>query len=113
MRRAAKVDSNHAAICVALRACGAKVQSLAGVGDGVPDLLVGFRKRLACFEVKDGSRSPSQRRLTPDQAKWLAEWGEFPVFVVEDVESAIHALHLMGDAIPPGLHPQTSEARRA
>jgi hypothetical protein len=100
MRRAAKIDASQSAIVGALRACGAKVHSCAALGGGFPDLLVGFRKRLALFECKDGAKPPSARALTPDQAKWLAEWGEFPVFVVDDVESAIKALHLMGDAVP-------------
>jgi hypothetical protein len=113
MRRAAKIDASQSAIVGALRACGAKVHSCAALGGGFPDLLVGFRKRLALFECKDGAKPKSARALTPDQAKWLAEWGEFPVFVVEDIDSAIAALHLMGDAVPPCLHPQTWEATRA
>ena len=43
MRRAAKIDSNHAEIVAALRGIGAYVMSLASVGGGCPDLLVGFR----------------------------------------------------------------------
>jgi len=43
MRRTAKVDANHREIVDALRRIGAGVQSLAGVGNGVPDLLVYFR----------------------------------------------------------------------
>ena len=42
MRQAAKVDDNQAAIVEALRSLGASVESLAAVGKGVPDLLVGF-----------------------------------------------------------------------
>lgn len=43
MRRAARTDANQTAIVEALRKCGASVQSLAAVGKGVPDLLVGLR----------------------------------------------------------------------
>ena len=39
--RAARVDDNHVAVVEALRKAGAMVQSLAAVGDGVPDLLIG------------------------------------------------------------------------
>ena len=41
--RAAKIDANHEAVVLALRSAGATVQSLAGVGKGVPDLLVGYQ----------------------------------------------------------------------
>ena len=37
MRRAANLDSNHAAVVLALRAIGATVQSLASMGGGVPE----------------------------------------------------------------------------
>ena len=55
MRRAAKVDANQAEIVQALRQIGAVVQSLAAVGNGCPDLLVGYRNRLFLLELKDGS----------------------------------------------------------
>lgn len=42
MRRAPKIDRNQPEIVEALRKAGAFVQSLAGVADGCPDLLVGY-----------------------------------------------------------------------
>jgi hypothetical protein len=90
LRRAAKVDANHAVIVGGLRACGALVRSLAAVGKGCPDLLVQHRGRLMLLEVKDGRKSPSQRKLTPDQEAFRAEGWEF--VVVESVEGAIAAL---------------------
>ena len=67
MRRAARIDKNHDDIVQALRAVGATVQSLAAVGSGVPDLLVGFRKQTFLVEVKDGQASPSAKKLNPAQ----------------------------------------------
>ena len=45
MRKFGKTDANHADIVDALRRVGASVVSLASVGNGVPDLLVGFNGR--------------------------------------------------------------------
>lgn len=45
MRKYGRTDSNHAEIAAALRKAGASVVSLASVGNGCPDLLVGFRTR--------------------------------------------------------------------
>lgn len=95
MRRAAKVDANHAVIVGGLRACGAKVLSLAAVGKGCPDLLVLHRGQLRLLEVKDGRKPPSARALTPDQVAFHAEW---PVTVVKSVEEAICALVEVADA---------------
>ena len=92
MRRAAKVDANHQAIVACFKACGARVLSLAGLGDGVPDLLVEKGGRLILVEVKDGAKPPSARKLTPDQEKWHAEWSGAPVYVVEDIEQAVGVL---------------------
>jgi Holliday junction resolvase len=92
MRRAAKVDGNHTEIVQALRSVGATVQSLAAVGGGVPDLLVGWRGMNLLIEVKDGSRIPSQQRLTPEQVKWHEAWGGRPVFVVRTVDETLEVL---------------------
>ena len=74
MRHAAKIDANQEEIVRLLRQCGCSVQSLASVGNGCPDLLVGRQGRNWLLEVKDGSRIPSQQRLTPLQAVWHEAW---------------------------------------
>lgn len=74
MRRAAKVDRNQAEIVAALRAAGASVQSLAAIGEGCPDLLVGYRGKNMLMEVKDGLKPPSARLLKPDQVVWHISW---------------------------------------
>lgn len=73
-RRASRVDSNHAEIARALRGVGASVISLAAVGDGCPDLLVGYRRVQYLLEIKDGTKPPSRRKRTPDQIKFAETW---------------------------------------
>lgn len=92
MRRAARTDTNHGEVVKALTRCGCLVQSLASLGGGVADLLVYHiaTDRLMVVEVKDGSRIPSERRLTPAQEKWKAKG--WPVRVVDSIESALAAL---------------------
>ena len=99
--RAAKVDANQGEIVEALRAHGCEVLSLAPMGSGCPDLLVwtpyasnGFREgldgRTFLIEVKDGSKPPSARKLTPDQVKFHSEWpGE--INIVNNVAEALRA----------------------
>lgn len=43
------------------------------------------------MEVKDGSKPPSARKLTPDEARWHAQW-KGPVFVVNNVSEALAAV---------------------
>ena len=90
MRRAAKVDANQTQVVEALRAAGATVQSLAAVGQGVPDLLVGFRGQTVLLEVKDGRKPPSERRLTEQQLDWHGAWRGGPLAVVDGVDAATH-----------------------
>jgi len=85
MRRAAKVDANHADIVSALERVGAIVQSLAAQGSGVPDLLVGYRGINYLIEVKDGSKPPSKRTLTSAQQDWHQQWrGQVAIVHSED-----------------------------
>lgn len=95
MRRAAKIDENQNEIVKALRAVGASVQTLAAVGKGVPDLLVGYQGKTILIEVKDGKKPPSERRLTEDQIKWHGSWNGGPVAIVTDVEGAWRAVGLL------------------
>ena len=91
MRRAARTDSNQTEIVKALRAIGCSVQSLAAVGKGCPDLLVGWQGRNVLMEIKDGDKCPSARKLTEDETRWHAGW-KGRVFVVKDVAGAIAAV---------------------
>ena len=93
--RAARIDANHEQVVSALRAAGASVQSLAGVGKGVPDLLVGFQGKTLLMEVKDGRKTPSERRLTEDQIKWHGAWRGGPLAVVDGVDAALRMLGVM------------------
>lgn len=91
MRRAAAADRNQPEIVNALRLAGARVLPLHQVGQGCPDLLVGYRGALHLVEVKDGYKPPS-RRLTPAQVDFHREWSGLPVHVVETVEQALEAI---------------------
>lgn len=91
MRRAAKTDRNQAQIIAALRKAGATVQPLHAVGQGCPDILCGFKGRNWLLEIKDGSKPPSKRKLTPDQVEWHAGW-KGQVATVCSVDEAIQLL---------------------
>ena len=69
-----RVDDNHSEIVKGLRAIGATVRSTASVGQGFPDLAVGFHGQTWLLEIKDGSKSPSRRTLTPDEQKFHSTW---------------------------------------
>ena len=88
MRRAAKVDANQDELVSVIRAMGGTVQSLAAVGKGCPDLLVGWRNKNLLLEIKDGSRPPSERVLTPDQKRWHSDW-KGRVYIVNTLDDLL------------------------
>ena len=88
MRQRGRVDANHADIVDLLRGYGCSVFSTAGVGDGFPDLVVGFQGVTRLIEIKDGEKSPSRRRLTDDEEEWHATWRGDPVCIIESLRDA-------------------------
>jgi hypothetical protein len=97
VRTAARRDANHAAIVKALRKVGCTVLDLGGVGNGCPDLLVGFAGVLTMLEVKDSAKPPSARQLTDDQKLFHAVWAETRLAVVTTPEEAIRAVRIGTD----------------
>lgn len=94
MRRAARVDGNQAEIVAGLRKFGATVQSLAPIGNGCPDILVGWRNRCFVIEIKDPEQNhkmDSFKALTEDQHKWHFLW-QGQVDVVWTLEEAINII---------------------
>lgn len=88
-----RTDRVHKDVVEALRKYGATVVSLGMVGNGCPDLLVGYRGRhTLLFEVKDGEAIPSKKRLTPAEIHFHAEWGGDKIHIVYSAEEALKVL---------------------
>lgn len=78
----------------ALRSAGCSVISLAAIGKGCPDILASeasWPHRMRLLEVKDGNRPPCERRLTPAQILFHANW-RGPIEVVTSVDEALAAM---------------------
>lgn len=67
--RANRTDANQSTIADDLRTMGMSVQILSNVGDGCPDLLVGYGGRNYLIEVKT-----ENGQLTHDQREFFDEW---------------------------------------
>ena len=97
-RRAPKIDANQREIVQALEQLGCSVVSLAGLADGVPDLLVGYHGANYLLEVKDSAKPPSRRRLTPDQREFFAAW-RGQVARVETVQEALGVVGVVVEVV--------------
>lgn len=91
MRRAAKVDQVQDQVVSALRAAGARVQSLAAIGRGCPDILVVYEpnppaSQMYLMELKTGKAEPNDL-----QKKWHIAW-QAPVYVVRSADEALKVI---------------------
>ena len=86
MRSRPRLDANHIEITEALHRVGASVQSMAALGGGCPDLLVGYRNRNWILEVKTDVGG-----LTTAQESWLGTWNG-QVAIVRNVDGAIRVI---------------------
>jgi hypothetical protein len=93
VRYGAKTDKNQARLVRNLRKAGCNVLSLAGVGQGCPDLLVHRAGQLYMLEVKRDDLPPSagRNRRTPHQIRFHKDW---PVHVVCTTAEALAAVGL-------------------
>jgi hypothetical protein len=97
MRRASRIDANQDQIVNVLRAYGATVQSLATVGNGCPDLLVGYQGKTLLMEIKDGNKMPSKKKLNDLQTNWHANWRGGALALVDNPESAIRMIRTLNE----------------
>ena len=92
---AKRIDLNHRQIVAALRAIpGVTCYSTADLGQGFPDLCVGYR----CFNILCEIKGP-KGRLTPAQTEWHFGWTGAPVVIlrtVDDVELLFRTLETYG-----------------
>ncbi len=88
-QRTHRTDSNQAAIVQALRQAGASVCSLASVGSGCPDLLVGWAGANLLLEIKN----PAGRglRFTPAEREFAGRW----LGSIRVVSSVVEALAVL------------------
>lgn len=74
MRRKARVDANQKEIVQQLRQLDVSVLHTHQLGKGAPDLILGYRNENYLIELKDGSKTKSQQKLTPDEVEFQSKW---------------------------------------
>ena len=95
MRYANRIDANQNKIVDALRKAGAVVRIISQ-GDGIPDLLVGYKGFTILMEVKDGDKVPSARKLTDAEQKFFNDWQGGMLVIVNSVDEALETLKNCG-----------------
>lgn len=89
-RRAAKIDANQPAIVKELRKLGWYVLLVSQLKNCC-DIIISKNGRTVAIEIKDGSKPPSARKLSPGEQKFMDEWqGEYAL--IESIEDIYNKL---------------------
>lgn len=91
--RIRKVDANQRSLVKQIRMIpGVTVAHIHTVGQGLCDLIIGYRGKNFLVEVKDPKKQKSQRKLTTDEEKFHRQWtGQ--IAVVETASDVIKLIH--------------------
>lgn len=89
---ARRVDSNQREIVAQLRKIGASVAITSSLGHGFPDLVCGMFGKNYLFELKDGNKPPSARKLTTDEQLFHEKW-KGQISVITSLDDALLILN--------------------
>ena len=105
MRRAARTDDNQQDIISEFRRLGCSVLDMSRLGEGTPDLLIGYAGQCMLVEVKNGKKPPSKRVLTGPQIDFWMSWKANPRVVknLDDVAKTVNVLMTWDSYIRKGI----------
>ena len=86
-----RVDANQNQIIHTFIALGASVLNLSRVGEGCPDILVGYRKHSVLCEIKRNDKAS----YTEPQIKFMQNWRGGPVSRIDSVDAAIRLIKML------------------
>ena len=91
MTYAKRVDLNHQEVVKTLRLLGATVFDASRMGQGFPDLVVGYNHQTVLVEIKSGE----QKKFTQAQLKFMADWKGSAITRINDVDGAIRLIKVL------------------
>lgn len=98
-----RVDANQQEVIKCFRQFGCHVVTTHMVGKGFPDIVVSYKGFTVLVEIKDGSKPPSKRKLTQQEAVFKGTfqgWYE----VVESVEDTCKVFNRIRKRLQEGLN---------
>ena len=95
------MDGNQPEIVKAFRALGCTVAHTHRLGQGFPDICVGYGGLSMLIEIKDGSKPKSAQELTDDEREFQGRWtgGVRMVRNLDDVSETVSTLRRWHAAI--------------
>lgn len=91
MTYAKRVDLNHQEVVKTLRSLGASVFDASRMGQGFPDLVVGYNHQTVLVEIKSGEA----KKFTQAQLKFMSDWRGSSVTRINDTDGAIRLIKIL------------------
>lgn len=85
----ARKDANQTDLVKQIRACGMSVAVTHRLGDGFPDIVVGWKGQNKLCEIKDPNQIPSKRKLSPEEEKFFMSW-KGQIDIVETLDDVLN-----------------------
>jgi rhamnose utilization protein RhaD (predicted bifunctional aldolase and dehydrogenase) len=86
-----RTDANQAQIIHTFIALGATVLNLSRVGEGCPDILIGYKKHSVLCEIKRNDKAP----YTESQVKFMQNWRGGAISRIDSVDAAIRLIKML------------------
>jgi rhamnose utilization protein RhaD (predicted bifunctional aldolase and dehydrogenase) len=86
-----RVDANQKQIIHTFIALGASVLNLSRVGEGCPDILIGYKNQSVLCEIK----ANELKRYTEPQIKFMQNWRGGAVSRIDSVDAAIRLIKML------------------
>jgi len=86
-----RVDENQSQIIHTFIALGASVLNLSRVGEGCPDILIGYKKHSVLCEIKRNDKAP----YTESQVKFMQNWRGGAISRIDSVDAAIRLIKML------------------
>jgi hypothetical protein len=86
-----RVDANQNQIIHTFIALGASVLNLSRVGQGCPDILIGYKNQSILCEIK----ADEKKTFTEPQIKFMQNWRGGPVSRIDSVDAAIRLIKML------------------
>jgi hypothetical protein len=88
---AKRTDKNQQLLMDTFRSLGATVHDLSKCGNGIPDLLIGYKNHTCLVEIKSSDKAP----YTKHQKDFLATWKGGMIARIDNVDCAIRLIKVL------------------
>lgn len=93
MRRSFRKDKNQSSIIRSLKKINASVVDASNIGNGFPDLIIGYHKKTYLIEIKNKDNWYGKKGGSTSQKTFRTDWKGDQIYVFSSIEEIIELLN--------------------